>query len=205
VSVYTINNFISRDVASTVVDILHPRIVATPREHVSSSLGWPSPAAAAKVGTTEDCYIDDSKKTVTGVFIDILKKVGETFDEDVCLVNAFYNVMHEGAEHSLHCDNVNLDGSPLEEGVEEPNKWSGVLYLNDYGIDYSGGEINFPNQELTIKPETGTFVYFKTDVDHPHEVLKVLSGERKCLVVFFGELSDVTSNKYSWNVLNGEN
>ena len=204
-SVHIINNFISAEVASTVVGILHPRIMPTPREHVSSSLGWPSPAAASKVGKTEDCYIDDSHKTVTAVFVEALSEVEKSFGEDICLVNAFYNVMVEGAEHSLHCDNVNLDGSPLEEGVDEPNKWSAVLYLNDCEVDYSGGEIRFPNQEITIKPETGTFVYFKTDVEHPHEVLKVLSGERKCLVFFFGQTDDVMSDKYSWNVLNGEN
>jgi len=52
-------------------------------------------------------------------------------------------------------------------------KYSFVTYLND---DYDGGEINFPNQNLTIKPKAGSLVMFPSQKPYIHESKPVLSG-----------------------------
>jgi hypothetical protein len=52
-------------------------------------------------------------------------------------------------------------------------KYSFVTYLND---DYEGGEINFPNQNLTIKPKAGSLVMFPSQKPYIHESKPVLSG-----------------------------
>jgi predicted 2-oxoglutarate/Fe(II)-dependent dioxygenase YbiX len=55
---------------------------------------------------------------------------------------------------------------------DDPNI-SVVLYLND---DYEGGEINFPNQDITIKPEAGSIVIFPSVEPYYHQSLPVISG-----------------------------
>lgn len=54
-------------------------------------------------------------------------------------------------------------------------KYSLVTYLND---DYDGGEINFPNQNLTIKPKAGSLVMFPSQKPYIHESKPVLSGNK---------------------------
>jgi hypothetical protein len=48
-----------------------------------------------------------------------------------------------------------------------------LLYIND---DYEGGEIHFPNENVTIKPEAGSVVIFPSNL--LHEVKTVISGNR---------------------------
>jgi Rps23 Pro-64 3,4-dihydroxylase Tpa1-like proline 4-hydroxylase len=55
---------------------------------------------------------------------------------------------------------------------DDPNI-SVVLYLND---NYEGGEINFPNQNITIKPEAGSIVIFPSVDPYYHQSLPVISG-----------------------------
>lgn len=55
---------------------------------------------------------------------------------------------------------------------DDPNI-SVVLYLND---DYTGGEINFPEQNVTIKPEAGSIVIFPSVEPYYHQSLPVISG-----------------------------
>jgi predicted 2-oxoglutarate/Fe(II)-dependent dioxygenase YbiX len=58
------------------------------------------------------------------------------------------------------------------EDGDNPNI-SVVLYLND---NYEGGEINFPEQQITIKPEAGSIVIFPSVKPYYHQSLPVLSG-----------------------------
>ena len=55
---------------------------------------------------------------------------------------------------------------------DDPNI-SVVLYLTD---NYEGGEINFPNQNITIKPEAGSIVIFPSVEPYYHQSLPVVSG-----------------------------
>lgn len=57
---------------------------------------------------------------------------------------------------------------------DDPNI-SVVLYLND---DYTGGEINFPEQNVTIKPEAGSIVIFPSVEPYYHQSLPVTSGTK---------------------------
>jgi hypothetical protein len=54
-----------------------------------------------------------------------------------------------------------------------------VMYLND---NYSGGEINYPELKITIKPTIGSLMIHKAE--HLHEILKVKSGTRYMLTTF---------------------
>jgi hypothetical protein len=57
-----------------------------------------------------------------------------------------------------------------------------VYYLND---DYEGGEIYFPNQNITLKPKPNTLVFFPGNRDYLHGVEPMISGIRYTLTSFW--------------------
>ena len=63
-----------------------------------------------------------------------------------------------------HVDSYGEDHSPVI---------SVVLYLND---EYLGGEINFKEQNVIIKPEAGSIVIFPSVEPYYHESMPVLEG-----------------------------
>jgi predicted 2-oxoglutarate/Fe(II)-dependent dioxygenase YbiX len=65
--------------------------------------------------------------------------------------------------------------------VKEPIM-SGVMYLNS---DYLGGELNFPEQGVKIKPEAGSIVVFPSVKPFYHESLEILEGEKYMSPVFW--------------------
>ncbi len=189
-TVQILNNFISQEQMSKVNALMMPIVKETPRANVFSALGWQSATEAAKIGFEEKPPMDTKDADLTNTLRECLSEMRKFYGVyDLVLVNAFYTVMKAGSSVELHCDNCHLDGSPLDPSVEiEPNEWSAVLYLNTKGESFEGGEIYFPKEDFTYSPVAGDFLHFKTDVDHPHQVLEVTSGERACLVIFTGRM-----------------
>lgn len=50
-----------------------------------------------------------------------------------------------------------------------------VAYIND---DYEGGEISFPNHNVTVKPKAGSMIMFPSQEPYIHEVKPIISGTR---------------------------
>ena len=85
--------------------------------------------------------------------------------------------------------NLSLDRIPIKawnEGQsmgphfdgQDGNKdlaFSLVAYVND---DYEGGEISFPNHNVTIKPKAGSLIMFPSQEPYIHEVKPIVSGTR---------------------------
>jgi hypothetical protein len=85
--------------------------------------------------------------------------------------------------------NLSLDRIPIKawnEGQsmgphfdgQDGNKdlaFSLVAYVND---DYEGGEISFPNHNVTIKPKAGSLIMFPSQEPYIHEVKPIVSGIR---------------------------
>lgn len=78
-----------------------------------------------------------------------------------------YNVGSKMFEHSDIYSYVRKDGKPVTPSL------TAILYLND---DYKGGEINFVNDGLCIKPKAGSMVVFPSSKQH--EVLEITKGNR---------------------------
>lgn len=104
------------------------------------------------------------------ILIDIYKRVSSLFDDKLHAQGI--RMIHKTDKYSFwerHSDNEG--GSEIDYGV--------VIYLND---DFYGGELYYPESDLTITPEQGMLVCHPGDVQH--EVLKVLSGDRYTLTSF---------------------
>ena len=79
-----------------------------------------------------------------------------------------------GGSMGAHVDDYNQPGiTPV---------MSGVIYLND---DVEGGEIDFPEQGVRIKPKAGSIVVFPSVEPFYHQSLPVTKGEKYMSPVFW--------------------
>jgi len=72
----------------------------------------------------------------------------------------------KGSAMGPHCDSYDGDTDLA---------FSMITYIND---EYEGGEINFPNHNILLKPAPGSLVIFPSQEPYLHEVKEVISGER---------------------------
>ena len=81
----------------------------------------------------------------------------------------------EGASMGPHVDDYGIASAttPL---------MSAVLYLND---DYEGGELYFKNQDVLIKPESGSIVVFPSVAPFYHESKEIISGNKYMCPAFW--------------------
>jgi hypothetical protein len=192
-SVQTINNFISAKDAEDIIAALSPYLVASER------FGMAETRFPDYMRVLQDVYdgksIFISKDTYkagllyTNTINRVAKEINKFYDVDVVPINPQMAEISEGGKNDgLHCDSVQLDGTPWDDGnaMLEDLEFSALVYLNSSGVDYTGGEIYFPNQDMTIVPKIGQMIFFRGDIDHPHGVSEVTSGKRYALVLFYG-------------------
>jgi hypothetical protein len=63
-----------------------------------------------------------------------------------------------------------------------------LSYLND---DYEGGEISFPQSNITIKPKAGTILFFPSNFIYVHTIAKMKSGVRYAIPSWFHNRYDM--------------
>jgi len=80
-----------------------------------------------------------------------------------------------GMNSKLHCDCEKPDGSPAEAAEFYKYNVSVLMYPNN---DYTGGEITFPEYNITIKPQAGDMILFPGNGAYKHTVQQVTSGTR---------------------------
>lgn len=99
-----------------------------------------------------------------------------------------------GAYAGFHSDN-SYDGEP---SAFERSRYAGFLYLND---DFGGGELNFKNFDLTIKPKTGMYAIFDGGHENMHEVKIVTKSDRYTVGSFWDDRPEEAydeSKKEKW-------
>jgi hypothetical protein len=111
----------------------------------------------------------------TSLLTNIEKTSSKLFNKNLVLKSYFYSHMKKGGKNSLHIDNYNEKYS---------KDYSVILYLTN---SYSGGNLVFPEQDLTIKPEPGTLIAFIGTEDLKHEVQEVIDGDRVNIICFLNE------------------
>jgi predicted 2-oxoglutarate/Fe(II)-dependent dioxygenase YbiX len=90
--------------------------------------------------------------------------------------------------HQPMCINKYFTGKMMgphvdgDEGSENNPVMSAVLYIND---DYLGGELDFPNQGVTIKPSAGSVIMFPSTQPFIHNPKEILAGEKVMCPAFW--------------------
>jgi hypothetical protein len=195
-----IDNFISPELADRLCAFLDSRL-GPENNKIYAALGYANSIEASKAGFSEPAiqgeFNDEDSKYVDeigDIYIKVRAVLEDHFEIKMDLVNAIYQKLVMGASNHLHSDSSQLDGSPWQkDGTPEELEWSALLYLNNYGEDFTGGSIKFPLQEVEIFPKKGQLVFFKGDLDHIHEVTTVESGERRNLVFFYAKRGNISN------------
>jgi hypothetical protein len=84
-----------------------------------------------------------------------------------------------GAFAPFHSDNTDMEGN---WSAWEKSKLVCLLYIND---DYVGGDLNYRDHPITIKPKTGQLITFPGGIGNVHEVKVVESGTRHTIGAFW--------------------
>lgn len=171
-SVKIIDNFVSEKTIEAIKDLYANKLVENKdRPGFFESFGGDIPPQLLSVVALSKMRIEQEYDVIIGNF-------------EVGVVK-----MTEGAFNGLHSDMYNLDGTDWDDSSDRRDEleFSAIAYLSDYGTDFTGGEIVFPQQNLTVRPKSGSLVFFRGDLDHTHKVRHVLGGERLAIVMFFGK------------------
>lgn len=93
----------------------------------------------------------------------------------------------KGQYQEPHADKEMID----ENNIGRPNDFpwydlSTVIYLND---DYEGGDLFFPQYDLSFSPSAGSVYFFPGDKNYIHGVSEIISGERYTCP-FFWNITD---------------
>jgi predicted 2-oxoglutarate/Fe(II)-dependent dioxygenase YbiX len=72
-------------------------------------------------------------------------------------------------------------GFHYDGGTGSKRSISVLIYLND---DYEGGELEFPNFKLKIKPKAGTLILFPSNYAYGHIAHPVTSGTKYVIVTW---------------------
>lgn len=77
----------------------------------------------------------------------------------------------------------------------ESNHIASVYYIND---DYEGGEINFPNHGLMIKPKANSLIFFPGNEEYEHQVFTVVDKNRYSSAMWFQFTGSTFNKKSEW-------
>jgi len=199
-----LDGFISDELSVEFCSFLDPICKPSPRLGMSGALGYNTSTEAAEVGKTrraingfDGTEHESTVLKIEQMYADVQKALEEHFGMEMDLVNCNYQVLTEGGENPMHSDSTKLDGSPWrDDGVPEELEYSALLYLNNYEEDFQGGEVYFELQDVLVKPKRGQLLFFKGDVEHIHEVRKVLGGARKNFVFFFARKGNISEKNF---------
>jgi predicted 2-oxoglutarate/Fe(II)-dependent dioxygenase YbiX len=124
------------------------------------------------------------RDVMTPIVLNVRDALSEHFDltETIYCDYAAASQSTPGMSHQRHADAVTLDGEPNH------TSWrlvTAMLYLNDCGTDFTGGELHFPLLPQTVIPKAGRLVGFRCDAIHTHEVPQIQTGTRRALAFWF--------------------
>lgn len=86
-----------------------------------------------------------------------------------------------GAYARKHSDNTDEKGN---SGAFTRSRYAAFLYLND---DFEGGLLQFPDQDISIKPKVGMLAAFDGGFNNMHEVTVITKGVRYTIGSFWDD------------------
>ncbi len=111
------------------------------------------------------------------------RNIEKQITDSILSVSKDYESMHPGLDIGILCPmsiSKYFVGSQMGKHTDTHDDDQGktisvVLYLND---DYTGGEIEFEDQGIIVKPTAGSIVVFPSRKPYYHASKPVLSGEK---------------------------
>ncbi len=122
---------------------------------------------------------EEAQEDIDDILSRILIHINEEFKtSQLELKRVIIQTYEKGPGSPVHVDE---EYAEMEDGFKQIS-YSAIVYLND---NYEGGEIHFPKDDYKLKPKAGTMIFFHGDLNSPHGVLPVVSGDRTNIVIFF--------------------
>lgn len=117
------------------------------------------------------------------------KVVEDAHQRPVKSVSSHAQKWQIGAFAPFHSDNTDMDGNP---SAWEKSKLVCLLYIND---DYEGGELDFRDHDISIKPVAGQLITFPGGFNNIHQVLPVKGSTRHTIGAFWDYAESVYSEE----------
>lgn len=83
-------------------------------------------------------------------------------------------------------------GAHIDRNYEDPRNsmdWTVLVYLND---DYEGGELVFPDYDITVKPSAGSAIFFPCNARH--SVNEIKSGKKTFAFLFIHTHTNISTS-----------
>lgn len=175
--IFIVDNFISKNTADFLISSFSSTAKPTVRYGIHTGIGKGGDDAPKLSGEYKISDYDNENDIaidlLTSLCTSMEKTMSNIYKKNMKLKSICYSHMKTGSKNPLHHDTWT---------EESKNDYSGLLYLTD---TYSGGLLNFPDIDVSLKPLPGTFVSFFGKEDLHHEVQEVTSGDRINLICFF--------------------
>jgi len=150
------------------------------------------------IGGTKQVGLDDSRTSSTSNLPDIpliqqiKQRIATTLELKVDRGEPIQGQLYNGGEYFRpHYDWFGKEAMESHGGIAGQRTHTLMIYLND---DFKGGETNFPNKELSVKPELGKAVWWRNTKDDGsgdetvlHEGSDVISGTKYIITAWFRE------------------
>lgn len=167
-------NFVSESVASSMVEYFKKED-RWGETAFNGSHGAPVQAGQVK---PSDFGLPDS------IFMDVNAKLEEAvsavYSKRVTPSSIHAQKWDVGSSANPHSDNSDFEGNPTA-GFDNL-KYVGILYLNS---DYEGGDLFFPEHDISIHPNAGSMYIFSGGVENIHGVTEITGGTRYSIVSFW--------------------
>jgi hypothetical protein len=178
------NNFLTQEECETLVRVFEDEEQPWSMSAFFESYGMsimPEDPILERYGLPRDYF---------GKLADRLHKVVEDAHErPVKSVSSHAQKWQIGAFAPFHSDNTDMDGNP---SAWEKSKLVCLLYIND---DYEGGELDFRDHDISIKPVAGQLITFPGGFNNIHQVLPVRGSTRHTIGAFWDYAESVYSEE----------
>jgi len=132
-------------------------------------------------------YYSSEMKQIADVLYGSLEKA---FDHYSKILYPFAEKNIKSREHSIHLLKYGPGGhlpAHQDQGVSS-RVLSSVMYLND---NYSGGEIEFINSGVKLKPKAGSIIFFPSNFLYVHEVYPITEGLRYSMPHWYHNIKEI--------------
>lgn len=119
-------------------------------------------------------FLVDINNKIENKIVEVFNPISKIYSELFQFCRSFK--MKSATPHSDSTGNLGEDN-----GTSHRN-FSSILYLNK---SFSGGNLFFPNQDLTINPEPGLLVIFPSTHEYMHGVTEIFDGVRFTMLNFW--------------------